>query len=299
MILADYKNGNANIKLYSDGTRETFFENELKLDYPLNVDIRVSTSCFFGLNERTGKSVCSFCHESALVKGRECDYNKLKENISPLIRGMELAIGGNEITEGLQDFLYWSSGQGFIPNLTVNQGHLSKAKEKLVALSDSHAVYGFGISYRSGFRWNVDPWFLENPNVLFHVIAGIDSIEDVLALSKLGVKKILILGEKDFGFNKGAVDLESRKHREWFWWVGKLFDAFQVVSFDNLALEQLDIKRFFSESSWDTFYQGEYSFYINAVDGFYSPSSRSTEKVSWGAISAPNYFKQLFPQGGN
>lgn len=40
-----YKNGNSSIVLKRDGTRVIEFEDELKLEYPLNLDIRVSTEC--------------------------------------------------------------------------------------------------------------------------------------------------------------------------------------------------------------------------------------------------------------
>lgn len=71
-LLHKYQNGNATIELFSDGTRVTEWpDNEsLKLDYPLNVDIRLMTKCPYGLNPRTGKAVCSFCHESATTDGK-------------------------------------------------------------------------------------------------------------------------------------------------------------------------------------------------------------------------------------
>ena len=61
------------------------------------------------------------------------------------------------------------------------------------------------------------------------------------------------MGEKNFGYNKGKVDLDSKIHKEWRWWVHKLFSIFDVVSFDNLALVQLDIDRFFTDENWDIF----------------------------------------------
>ena len=63
-----------------------------------------------------------------------------------------------------------------------------------------------------------------------------------------------------------------------------------VISFDSLALEQLDPKRFMTQNKYDKFFQGEYSFYINAVEKTFSPSSRSPEKVSWENISVRDYF---------
>lgn len=293
MLLKEYQNGNALVKLYKDGTRIIEFEGELKPTAPFNVDIRVNTSCSFGFNEKTGKSICSFCHESAVTNGKECDYQILKEKLKPLPSGMELAIGANELSPGLISFLEWASGEGFICNLTVNQGHIPKYHKKLKELLDSGSIYGLGISYRPNLSWKIPEELLSHPNTVLHVISGIDSFSDVKGLAEKGVKKILILGEKDFGFNKGNVDLSSPKHKEWFWWVHELFSIFDVVSFDNLALEQLSVKRFFSDKSWNTFNNGEWSFYINAVDGYFSPSSRSPDKTSWYDCDAIEYFSRL------
>ena len=43
-----YKNGNATVTIEKDGTRIIEFVDELNLEYPLNIDIRVSTQCSFG-----------------------------------------------------------------------------------------------------------------------------------------------------------------------------------------------------------------------------------------------------------
>lgn len=110
-----------------------------------------------------------------------------------------------------------------------------------------------------------------------------------LSINK-GVNKILILGEKDFGYNSGKVDLNSRKHKEWRWFLSDLFKLFEVVSFDNLALEQLKPERFLTRKDFEIFNQGEYSMYINAVEGYYSPSSRSNHRMYWNKISIKEFF---------
>ena len=65
------------------------------------------------------------------------------------------------------------------------------------------------------------------------------------------------------------------------------------MSFDNLALSQLNIKRFFLDVNWEIFNQGEHSFYIDSVNGFYHPSSRNNEKIDWNNISIKDYFSTL------
>lgn len=291
MILQKYRNGNADVTITKDGTRTIEFEGTLKLNFPLNIDIRVSTACSFGLNPSTGKAFCSFCHESATTDGKECDYNELKEKLQGLPKGVELAIGGNKITSELMEFCMWASSNGYVVNLTVNQGHILKYQHQLDDLINGGHIKGLGISYRSELEDNVPERFKRYEHTVLHVIAGIDKFEDVF--NNVSYKKILVLGEKDFGFNAGKVDLKCISHKEWYWWIHKMFDRFEVVSFDNLALQQLNIRRFFTPDNWEVFNQGEHSFYIDAVNKIFAPSSRSHRKESWDAYTVESYFKKL------
>jgi hypothetical protein len=290
MVLSQYKNGNADVELLDDGTRTILFEDKLELEYPLNIDIRVSGGCSLGFNPKTGKSVCEYCHESARTDGEECNYDELKSVLFGLPEGIELAIGGNKLTSKLRNFLTWCQKKGYICNLTVNHLQVNKFENTLRSYIELGLIKGLGISYRKGTPINFNEYFINHPNVILHVIAGIDEVDDILSLP---FKKVLILGEKDFGFNLGKVDLSSQNHKEWYWWVKKLIDDKDVVSFDNLAVEQLNIKRFFTNDKWEEFWQHEFSIYINAVGKYLSPSSRSNEKVHWGDISVKEYFKQI------
>jgi hypothetical protein len=281
-----YINGNAEITLQENGTRIIEYEDELKLDYPTNVDIRVSTSCSFADN------ICkAFCYESALVNGKDCDYEALKQKLIGLPKGIELAIGCNHFTENLYQFLDWCNQQEYICNLTINQGHINRDFELIEKAITNNLVKGLGISYRKELKWIGPQYILDYSNTIFHIIVGIDSFNDVMSLKDKGVKKLLCLGEKNVGFNQGKVNLQSINHKEWYWWVAKLFSEFEVVSFDNLALEQLNIKRFFNDKNWDIFNQGEYSFYIDAVNQTFAPSSRSKDVTSWKDLSISEYFK--------
>jgi hypothetical protein len=289
----NYKNGNATITIDTDGSRVVEYDDTLKLDHPLNIDIRVSTKCAFGAKADGTPGFCGFCHESAKQNGSECDYLALRDKLYDLPKGIELAIGANELTDNLYEFLWWAKMEGYICNLTINQGHIRRDLQMILNAIEIGSIKGLGISYRGGLKWDIPQEILDYPNTVFHVIAGIDTFAEVEALAEMGVKKILILGEKNFGYNLGNVDLSSRKHKEWFWWVHKLFSKFDVVSFDNLALEQLRLQRFFTNENWEVFNNQEHSFYINAVDGYYSPSSRSNDKTDWNKKNIYEYFKSL------
>lgn len=282
-----YMNGNAEITLHSDGTRIVEFEKDLQLDYPLNLDIRTSSSCSFADN------ICKdFCHESALVKGKDCDFTLLKNKLRGLPQGIELAVGVNQFTDDLMNFFIWCKLQGYVVNITINQGHLLRDEEYIKSAINANLVNGIGISYRASLKWNVPQYILDYEHTIFNVIVGIDDVFDIKQLANKGVKKICVLGEKQFGYNSNK-QFNENKHNQWKWQISTLFPLFKVVSFDNLGVEQLKIKRFFNENQWNEFFQGEHSFYIDAVNQVFKPSSRSNLSTDWDSVSIKDYFKQL------
>lgn len=292
-LLDSYRNGNGIVKIYDDGTRIINFPGQsFEPDFPLNVDVRVSTKCSFGYNPKTGTKTCDFCHESARTDGRECDYDWLLEVLrsSQLPAGVELAIGCNRMTPGLEDFINASE---WIVNLTLNVGHLSRDWVAIEKVISSGKVLGIGLSYREKFD---SPYFdelVKLQNTVVHVIAGIDSFDSVIELANRGVKKILILGEKDFGFNVGKVRLSSESHVEWRERIKEMTKKFAVVSFDNLALEQLNVRRLLNDKEWNRFYQGEHSMYLNAVEKYCAPSSRSSVR-DYEFRNVREYFEQRY-----
>lgn len=298
-LLYLYKNGNSEVKIFDNGTRHISYpDNEkLRLDFPLNIDIRLMSKCPLGYNPKTGKAVCSFCHESARVDGDECDYDKLlayldNANLPP---GIEIAIGINIFTNNLFEFLLECKKREFIVNATINQYALNN-KDNLHLLKlaiKKKLLKGIGVSYRN-HNFHL-PDFLENyEHLIVHVIVGIDSIFEIVKLKKKNVKKILLLGEKDFGFNKNKVDLFSKKHKHFKHYFTYLSKYFNVVSFDNLALQQLNLKNRMIKNDFSVFYQHEYSLYINAVEECCYPSSRTNSfKNSFSEKSLRDYFNFL------
>ena len=143
-LLTKYQNGNGLVSIYHDGTRKV----GLQLAHPLNIDVRVSNACSFGMHPVTGMAICEFCHESARTDGRDCDYEALKDYIYRYPAGTELAIGCNKATESLEDFLWWACDIGYICNITINQGHIQRDKKLLKSWVRDQLIYGLGISYR-------------------------------------------------------------------------------------------------------------------------------------------------------
>lgn len=290
-MLTQYQNGNTLVSLYEDGTRYLEYKDNINLEQPLNIDIRVFNRCSNGYNPKTGKAICPMCHESQSTEGDECNYNLLKEKLNELHPGIELAIGGNDLTLGLIDFIEWCKWKGFIVNLTVNQLHLPRFNNTLKKLISNDLIKGLGISYRKDYQTKIDPFFINYSNSVVHYIAGIDTVEDVLANP---FNKALILGYKQYGFGIEYYSTEIEKSiRNWQMYLPKLFGK-KLISFDNLAIEQLKVHRFFTKENWEVFNQGEESFYINAVDGYFAPSSRTNKGiVNWEQITIKDYFKSL------
>lgn len=291
-----YRNGNASVWLdLQDGTRIIEYpDNEpLTLETPLNIDIRVSTQCPYGYNVETQKSTCAFCHESALVDGQECHYGRLLRVLmdAKLPRGTEIALGVNQITDDLMQFVKNLWKFGLVVNITMNERYIlefgdTRLKEMLPY------VFGLGISYRSlQGCLSLPDWIANYPHTVIHVINGIDDFDDV---KELGVKyrKLLILGEKDFGFNRGKVDLNTPQHKQWKSNVMQLTKIFDIVSFDNLGLQQLEIRGKITDEEYKSFYQGEHSMYINAVEQYFAPSSRTRNHIKhFGETDLRSYFQ--------
>lgn len=278
-----YRNGNASVWLdLQDGTRIIEYPDNqgLILDTPLNIDIRVSTQCPYGYNPITRKSTCEFCHESALVDGQECHYASLLRVLTDakLPRGTEIALGVNEVTDDLIQFVKDLWKLGMIVNITMNERYIAEFGDTGL-LKLKPYIHGLGISYRSlQGCLSLPDWIADYPHTVIHVINGIDSFNDVV---ELGVKyrKLLILGEKDFGFNTGKVNLNTPSHIEWKSNVMQLTKIFDVVSFDNLGLQQLEIRGKITDEEYKSFYQGEHSMYINAVEQYFAPSSRTRNNI--------------------
>lgn len=116
-------------------------------------------------------------------------------------------------------------------------------------------------------------------NAVIHVINGILTQNDVEKLADNNLK-MLILGYKQLrrGNNYFSVNQKSiyKKHN----WLSKnlpdIIDRFNTVSFDNLAIEQLDVHRLLTKEEWDEFYMGDdgtMTYYIDMVEQKFAKSS--------------------------
>lgn len=274
-----YQNGNYTVTLdLATGTKVR--ENDLdffRADYPESMDIKICDRCDMG---------CPQCHENSTKDGKL--GNIMSESfIDKLHPYTELAIGGGNPLEhpSLVLFLEKCKNLQLIPSMTVHQFHFMKYKNFLKSLVDHKLIYGLGVSLTSVTDEFIEA-LKEFPNAVVHVINGIVHPAQLEKLAHHNLK-ILILGYKEFRrgqdmYNhQGEIiervktmlynDLPTIVEENWF----------DVVSFDNLAIRQLNVKRLMSDEDWEQFYMGDdgsATMYVDMVNREFAKSSTSTER---------------------
>lgn len=271
-LLRKYKNGNVNISLFEDGTRvQEWDDNEKPIyDTPLSMDIKITNKCDLG---------CPFCHEMSTINGENGDLVYLFNILENLPKGTELALGGgNPLENGnLMEFLQACKICKFVPSMTINSKHLIQYTNTLNYMIDNKLIYGLGVSIDDDFDFEILKNINNTKNIVLHVIAGVNSIEILQAiLEKSIVKKVLVLGYKEFGrgISNYSVATTMLKN-DWFQSIGEYIKNLHL-SFDNLGVKQLAISRFLTTKEWNSFYQGEdglNTMYIDAVKKEFAISS--------------------------
>ena len=273
--LGVYKNGNYNVRLLVDGTkiRETE-EDDFIPAFAENCDCKITDKCDGG---------CPFCYEGCTPNGKHGDilnYSFL-DTLHPYT---ELAINGNDMSHpDLIPFLEKLKEKKIITNMTVNQIHFEKHQDMIRDLIDRKLIYGLGVSLKNPTEEFVS-LIKEYPNAVIHVINGILSPSDVGMLADNNLK-LLILGYKQLrrGIDHYATDHENIEYLQ-HWLKNNLeemLNHFKVISFDNLAIEQLDVKRLMTEEEWEEFYMGRdgfFTFYLDLVEGTFGKNSLATER---------------------
>ncbi|MBQ4510407.1 MAG: radical SAM protein [Clostridia bacterium] len=271
-LLAMYRNGNYTVKLYSDGTKvKTTKYDEFDASFPDSMDLKITDYCDMN---------CPMCHEKSSINGKEGNLNE--DFLFTLKSGTELAIGGgNPLSHSeLIPFLTRMKEQGVICNLTVNEAHLKKDRKLIDELISKKLIFGLGVSIKAYNQYVID-FAKSYRNTVLHVINGIFEDYDKITDQEL---KVLILGYKMFGKGKTYYNDDVKKiktHTKNI--LPSLLDKFDCISFDNLALEQLDVKSIISPEEYENMYMGddgEATMYIDLVNREYAKSSTSTERFT-------------------
>lgn len=282
--LGRYKNGNYEVIILDDGTKiRRTHEDEFKPAFAESMDMMITSKCDGG---------CQYCYAGCTPDGKHCDFSQYKELLDSIHPYTELAINGNDLSHpDLEYFLSRMKDRNVIVNMTVNQRHYMEHTYQLGYLIDQGYIHGLGVSLvdtDDGFLQrltipNCNCSAMNYSNTVVHVINGVVTPEQIEELADKHLK-ILILGYKLLGrgdnyYNQHKAEIEANQK-----WLKEnltsLYDRFDVVSFDNLALEQLDVKSTLTKEEWDSFFMGndaEYTFYVDLVKGTFAESSLSAE----------------------
>ena len=274
--IGSYINGNYNVKIFDDGTKIRYSkEDEFKAEFPECMDIKITNYC-----DRN----CKMCHENSTIEGKHGDILNVNF-INTLNPYTEIALGGgNPLSHpDLVQFLKICRSKRIIVNMTVNQIHFMNNLNFIDILIERKLIHGLGVSLVSA----TDDFFNElnkRNNTVLHIINGLINEE---TLNKLYNKnlKILILGYKQFRrgvdlYNKDFIEIETNKLMLYNN-LKTLIEKSKVVSFDNLAIEQLRVKRLMSEEEWNEFYMGDdgkFTMYIDLVNKQFAKCSISTQR---------------------
>lgn len=270
-----YKNGNATVMInLTNGTkiRETQ-DDEFRLDFPESIDVNCTNQCNAG---------CEFCYANCTPDGKHADIMgaKFVDTLRPYT---EVALQVNDLRHpALVQFLHKLKSKRVIANITVNQIHFEKKEDFIKKLVDSELIKGIGVSLR-----DPTPEFIRRikryPNAVIHTINGVLSKSDIERMSGNDLK-ILILGYKNLGrgveYQRDNQQLIKERQNYLKNALPKMFDEFQLVSFDNLALKQLNVKSILTPEQWEEFFMGEEgtsSMFIDLVKGKYGVSSICSE----------------------
>ena len=303
-MIASYVNGNYNVELYADGTKIRFNDKDSLIPaFPENMDVCITKKCDGG---------CPYCYEGCTVNGQHGfigDYvETMEEGSDPecatyyypfelphwmqsLKPGTELAINGNNMDHpDLEACLKELRNRGIITNITINQRHLAQNFCKLVDWQERELIHGIGISLSDATDNFLEVALNDLDNVVIHVIAGIFTADDMTYLQAYKAK-LLILGYKNLGrateYSKKNYHNIMQRIEELKANLPMMRGLFEVMSFDNLALDQLDVKKVLfnnNEERWSQFYMGDdggFTMYIDTVAGKYAKNSCMSEEEKY------------------
>lgn len=287
-----YKNGNYLVKINDqDGTKERItMDDNMHPDFPENIDITISTRCNGG---------CDYCYMGCDKNGTHAKLLcwSIWDSLQPYT---EVALNGNDLTNPeLEALLIKLSDRHIFVNMTVNQIHFIQHFDKLLEWKCRKLIWGLGVSLKEVSNQLVDKLNNFGSDAILHTITGIITKDDIEYLSNRNIK-LLILGFKLSGRGKDYYNANRNVVDRNIDWLKQniinIIPWFRVISFDNLALEQLDIKSQISNKQWNSIYMGddgEFTFYIDLVKGTYAKNSISGEEYPINGMTADSMFKDL------
>jgi hypothetical protein len=293
-LLGTYNNGNYTVQIYDNGTKiRSTKDDEFIPQFAENMDVKITDKC---------SQNCPFCYEGCTKEGKHAHLmngnlpvQKWLEDLQPYT---ELAINGNDMDHPeLLSFLEYLKTKKVITNITVNQNQFINNYDLLYKLHQQQLIYGIGVSLI-----NPNKKFIELvktiPTTVIHTIYGVLNQLQIESLSGKNLK-ILILGYKNLQRGVNYFNDKSNEIQQNINFLKdnlkEITNNFQVVSFDNLGLEQLNVKEIlFSDcpEKWETFYMGDdgtMTYYIDAVNETYSKNSCMPQEFRYSSKELSSY----------
>ena len=284
-LIGKYQNGNYKVMLFEDGTKVRYNNlNNLTPAFAESMDVKLTDKCSVG---------CIFCYENSSPNGKHSDIMN-QAWIQSVHPHTELAINGNDMDHPqLEKFLNFMKEKKVIVSMTLNLKQFLKNIDKVDRYINEKLIYGLGISIPGAFDTytDVDKVFEligKYDNAVIHLINGIISPEFITKYQdQLSKCKILILGYKYVGRGMLYRQNDDEYVTNNIEWLKNNFinlqksGKFKLVSFDNLAIEQLDLEQQIKDHpelglNWKNLYMGDdgdYSFYIDAVSHTFAKNS--------------------------
>lgn len=236
------------------------------------------------------------CYEGCTANGKHGDLFKFPF-INTLHAYTELALNGNDLDHpDIEKFLEFLKEKKVFANITVNQNQFFANYDRIKDWQEKKMVYGIGVSLQNATDELIEK-MNSIPNTVLHTIVGILSEDDIMKLKDHNIK-ILLLGYKQLqrGVNYlNSHNDEVNKNKQYVYdTLSDITNWFKVVSFDNLAIEQLDVKRIVPENEWEEFYMGDdggYTFYIDMVKGEFSKNSIAQDRYPIGEKTIDEMFQ--------
>lgn len=273
--LASYKNGNTYTTIYDDGTKTHFtMDDEFEFEFSESHDISISQCC---------DNNCEWCYYGCSPTGKHGKLTgwKFFETMHPYT---EIAINLQKpMPNGIGLFLGKMKNKKVIVNITINQNHFMDEYFHPIIdyLVHEDLIKGIGISLTNPRQEKFIETVKQYPNTVIHVIAGITPLEDIEYLMGHGLKLLILgykkleRGEKYYNHSSALVEDNIKQFETG---LDEIINGFKVVSFDNLAIEQLHLKDKLDEKEWEMFYGGDdgtVTFFIDLVKGIFARSSLS------------------------
>lgn len=305
-----YKNGNYEVSIspitgtkIRDNHRD---DNLFDAEFPECADICITSYCDRG---------CPFCYVSSGENGRDAPFDEMKPTLDTFRPWTEVALGGGSpiLHKELVKILEFFKTKNVLPSITVHWKHFEEKFPFLMDMCKNGLLYGVGVS-ASSYREDVSRLIVKNRfnNAVIHTIAGITGAADMSKYAEAG-NKILILGYKNMGRGKKdeteyGRDIQTKIDELKTWLAAAIRDKSfnNVVSFDNLALKQLDIKNLLTEDQWNESYMGDdgvdgkltsASMYIDFVNKTFSRNSVNANKHDIGNIVDVKDMFQILKKG--